>query len=65
MIKALCWNARSINTQGSMERLQTLKTMHQLDMIAVLEPFADNSQLNTVRIHLQMEHAVSNSNGKI
>ncbi|KAG5606082.1 hypothetical protein H5410_027574 [Solanum commersonii] len=55
---------RSINTQGSLERLQTLKKMHQLGMIVVLEPFADNSQLNTVRVHLQMEHAVSNSNGK-
>ncbi|KAK6793167.1 hypothetical protein RDI58_006620 [Solanum bulbocastanum] len=28
MIKALCWNARSINTQSSLERLQTLKKMH-------------------------------------
>ncbi|KAH0705908.1 hypothetical protein KY285_010432 [Solanum tuberosum] len=56
---------RSINTQGSLERLQTLTKMHQLDMIAILEPSADNSQLNIVRVHLQMDHAISNPNGKI
>ncbi|KAK4707383.1 hypothetical protein R3W88_033072 [Solanum pinnatisectum] len=65
MIKTICWNARSINTQSSLERLQTLKKMHQLSMIAILEPFVDISHLNNVRIHLQMDHAVSNPNGKI
>jgi len=61
----MCWNARSINTQGSLERIQTLKKLHQLSMIAILKPFADTSQLNIVRIQIQMDHAVSNPNGKI
>ncbi|XP_049391508.1 uncharacterized protein LOC125855898 [Solanum stenotomum] len=65
MIKTLCWNARSINTLGSLERLQTLKKLHNLSMIAILEPFADNSHLNSYRIKLNMENACCNSNGKI
>ncbi|XP_015167780.1 uncharacterized protein [Solanum tuberosum] len=65
MIKAICWNARSINTKGSLERLQTLKKLHHLSIIAILEPFADNSQIDKVRIHLQMDQAASNPNGKI
>ncbi|WMV45637.1 hypothetical protein MTR67_039022 [Solanum verrucosum] len=39
--------------------------MHQLSRIAILEPFADTSQLNIVRIQFQMDHAISNPNGKI
>ncbi|KAH0775105.1 hypothetical protein KY290_012242 [Solanum tuberosum] len=65
IIKVICWNARSINTKGSLERLQTLKKLHQLSIIAILEPFANNSYIGTVRSQLQMDHAVSNDNGKI
>ncbi|KAG5570445.1 hypothetical protein H5410_060211 [Solanum commersonii] len=65
MIKTICWNTRSINTQGSLERLQALKKIHHLSMIAILEPFVDNSHINIVRIQLQIDHAVSNPNGKI
>ncbi|XP_015161207.1 uncharacterized protein [Solanum tuberosum] len=48
---------RSINTQGSLERIQKLKKLHHLTLIAVLEPFTDNSQINMLRIQLQMDHA--------
>jgi len=43
MIKAMCWNTRSINTKGSLERVHNLKKIHNLSMIAILEPFSDNS----------------------
>lgn len=43
MISTICWNARSINTQGVLERLQRLKNFHGIFMIAILEPFSDNS----------------------
>jgi len=65
MITTLCWNARSINTQGSLERIQTLKKMHNLTMIVILEPFADSSQINSYRIQLNMDKAHSNPNAKI
>ncbi|WMV50073.1 hypothetical protein MTR67_043458, partial [Solanum verrucosum] len=55
----------STNTKGSLERLQTLKKLYHLSFIAILEPFADQSNIDIVRIQLQMDHAVSNSNGKI
>ncbi|WMV30196.1 hypothetical protein MTR67_023581 [Solanum verrucosum] len=55
----------SINTLGSLERIQNLKKLHNLSMIAILEPFADNSHLNSYRIKLNMENACCNSNGKI
>ncbi|KAH0709402.1 hypothetical protein KY284_010829 [Solanum tuberosum] len=58
-------NTRSINSQGSLERLQTLKKMHNLSMIAILEPFSDNSHINTCKIQLNMEQAYCNNNGKI
>lgn len=65
MIKVICWNARSINTKGSMERLQNLKKMYNLALIVVLEPFYDNSHLNSFRIKLGMDKAACNQNGKI
>jgi len=45
MINVICWNARSINTKGALERLQTLKKMHHLSIIAILEPFANGKIL--------------------
>ncbi|KAG5576483.1 hypothetical protein H5410_056617 [Solanum commersonii] len=39
-------------------KTSTLKKMHQLSMIAILEPFADNSHLNIVRIQLQIDQAL-------
>ncbi|KAG5605830.1 hypothetical protein H5410_027322 [Solanum commersonii] len=65
MIETLCWNARSINSQGSLERLQTLKKMHNLSIIVILEPFSNNSHINTYKIQLNMEQAYCNNNGKI
>ncbi|KAK4731257.1 hypothetical protein R3W88_024245 [Solanum pinnatisectum] len=65
MMNAICWNARSINTQGSLERLQSLKKIHHISIIAILEPFTDKNQINNYRIMLNMDHAISNDNGKI
>jgi len=65
MITTLCWNARSINTQGSLERVQTLKKLHNISMIVILEPFADQVYINSYRIELSMDQACSNQNGKI
>ncbi|TMW83798.1 hypothetical protein EJD97_000710, partial [Solanum chilense] len=61
----LCWNARSINTLGSLERLINLRKIQKLSMIAVLEPFANNSQLELYRMKLMMDFCYSNSNNKI
>ncbi|KAG5580317.1 hypothetical protein H5410_050944 [Solanum commersonii] len=58
-------NVRGINTQGVLERLKMLKKMHQLSIIAILEPFSDNSQVQNFKNQIDMEHAVSNCNGKI
>ncbi|KAM3285381.1 hypothetical protein P3S67_024180 [Capsicum chacoense] len=65
MINTICWNARSINTKGALGRLQHLKNVHKLSLIAILEPFSDNSQLNTYKNHLRMDKAYCNLNGKI
>ncbi|XP_055800396.1 uncharacterized protein LOC129869819 [Solanum dulcamara] len=65
MISTLCWNARSIDTQGALDRLQRLKDYHKLSMIAVLEPFSNKSQLHFYRIQLGIDNAMSNSNNKI
>lgn len=65
MIKTLCWNARSINTKSSFERIQNLKKMYNIALIAILEPFSDNSQLNSYIIQMGMDNAVCNPNGKI
>ncbi|WMV32834.1 hypothetical protein MTR67_026219 [Solanum verrucosum] len=63
--RVLCWNARSINSQGSLERLQTLKKLHNITLIAILEPFADNVQINTYKSQLNMDQVHYNNNGKI
>ncbi|KAK6791450.1 hypothetical protein RDI58_010531 [Solanum bulbocastanum] len=65
MISTIIWNVRGINTQGVIERLRNLKIIHQVSMIAVLEPFSDSAQLNTFKSMLAMDNAVSNINGKI
>lgn len=65
MLKAICWNARSINTKSSLERLQTLRKMYHLDLIIIIEPFSNNNQINIVRMQLQMDYAIGNLNGKI
>lgn len=65
MISAICWNAKSINTKGALERLQQLQKMHNLSLIVILEPFADNSQLNHFKILLNMDRTTCNPNGKI
>ncbi|KAK6780088.1 hypothetical protein RDI58_022272 [Solanum bulbocastanum] len=65
MISTIIWNARGINTQGVIERLKNLKIIHQVSIIAVLEPFSDTAQLNTFKSMLAMDQAISNSNGKI
>ena len=50
MIKLLCWNARSINTFGALERLINLRTLHNLSMVAILEPFSNQSQVDSYRM---------------
>ena len=65
MISLICWNARSINTFGALERLINLKKIHKLTMIAILEPFANSSQLEAYRLKLLMDFCYSNSNNKI
>ena len=65
MFKTICWNARSINTKSSVQRLQFLRKLHQFYLIVILEPFANNNQLNIVRLQLNMDHAISNSNEKV
>ncbi|KAH0773495.1 hypothetical protein KY290_010632 [Solanum tuberosum] len=39
--------------------------MHNLSMIAILEPFAENTQINKYKIQLNMDKAFFNKNGKI
>lgn len=38
---------------------------HKLSIITILEPFTDNSQPNICRIHLMMDEATCNPNGRI
>lgn len=65
MINSITWNVRGINTQGFMERIKNLKTIHHIDFISILEPFCDSSQLIKLRIQLNMEYDVHNPNSKI
>ncbi|KAG5599223.1 hypothetical protein H5410_030593 [Solanum commersonii] len=65
MISTIVWNARGINTQGVIERLKNFKNIHHVSMIAVLEPFSDNNNINMFKSMLSMDNATSNSNGKI
>ena len=65
MISFICWNARSINTLGALQRLINLRKIHKLSMIAILETFANHSQLEFYRMKLLMDFCYSNSNNKI
>ncbi|KAH0773513.1 hypothetical protein KY290_010650 [Solanum tuberosum] len=65
MISIICRNARSIDTQGALNRLQRLEDYHNLSMIVVLEPVSNKSKLNSYRVQLRMGNAIHNSNTKI
>ena len=65
MIKFLCWNVRSINTFGALERLINLKKLHNISMMAILEPFSSYDHIDAYRLQLLMDHSYSNSNNKI
>ena len=65
MIKLICWNARSINTFGALERLINLRKLHNLSMLAILEPFSNQSQVDSYRMQLLMNQGHSNPNNKI
>ena len=56
---------RGINTQGVLERLKMLKKLHHLSVIAILEPFSDSVHIQSFKVQLSMENAISNCNGKI
>ncbi|KAG5606119.1 hypothetical protein H5410_027611 [Solanum commersonii] len=57
-------NTRS-RSRGSLERIQTLKKLHNITLIEILEPFSDNDHINTYKIQLNMDQAHYNDNGKI
>lgn len=65
MINTICWNARSINTQGAHERMQNLKKIHNLAMIGILELFAGQQQIHSYGNKFLMDHANSIPNNKI
>ncbi|XP_055814708.1 uncharacterized protein LOC129884436 [Solanum dulcamara] len=48
-----------------MERIKLLKNIHHISIIAILEPFSDNTQLQYFRNLLNMDYATHNPNGKI
>ena len=59
------WNVRGINTQGVLERTMKLKKLHQLSIITILEPFYDIVHVQSFKVHLNMDNATTNCNGKI
>ncbi|TMW99761.1 hypothetical protein EJD97_001994, partial [Solanum chilense] len=61
----LSWNARSINTFGALERLINLRKIHNLAMIAILEPFTNHSQLDFYRMQLLMNQGHCHPYNKI
>ena len=65
MISTIIWNVRGINTQGVLERLKVLRKMHQLSIIAILEPFFDNVNIQNFKVQLNMDNVISNCNSKI
>ncbi|KAG5606113.1 hypothetical protein H5410_027605 [Solanum commersonii] len=61
----LSWFKSFQPNYGSLERVQTLKKLHNISMISILEPFADQLYINSYIIQLSMDQACSNQNGKI
>ncbi|XP_019252919.1 PREDICTED: uncharacterized protein LOC109231741 [Nicotiana attenuata] len=64
MISTLTWNVRGIRTAGVIE-LRILRKLHNISLIAVQEPFLDDTYLNNFKIQLSMHYATSNTNNKI
>ena len=51
--------------QGVVERLKLLRKMHQLSIIVILEPFSDSTNIQSFKMDLNMDNAISNYNSKI
>lgn len=65
MIKSLFWNIRSINSNGSLERLKQLIRSQKLPFVALCEPFCKATKLDKYKRILGYANAYANSNSQI
>ncbi|XP_060202481.1 uncharacterized protein LOC132630915 [Lycium barbarum] len=65
IVKTLFWNIRSVKSQQAFHRVQMLNKHHKFFLIALMEPFQHQRQIQQYRRKLGMPYANSNCNGKI
>ncbi|XP_075083544.1 uncharacterized protein LOC142167279 [Nicotiana tabacum] len=65
MIKTLIWNIRSVKIQQAFQRVINMQKEHGFFVIALMEPFQNQSFIQKYRRRLGMDAAISNVNGKI
>lgn len=65
MISAFKLNVTGINTHRVTERLKILRMIHHLSIIAIMEQFSYSVFVQNYKVHLDMENATSNCNGKL
>lgn len=65
MIKAIIWNIRGMRSKEAFDRLIRLVKLHNVNFIALQEPFLGPYHIEDFRNLLGFEHALSNNNSKI
>ncbi|XP_070032638.1 uncharacterized protein [Nicotiana tomentosiformis] len=65
MISVIFWNIRGVNTKKALPRLKTLIAIYNVELVAILEPFASINQIKRCRRFLGYQHCVSNTNCQI
>lgn len=58
MINILCWNIRGVRSKGTMPHLSYLLTNHNIDILVLLEPLVDYTNLEQISKTLRFDNSI-------
>lgn len=56
MINTLCWNIRGVRRKGTMSHISHLLINHNIDILVLLEPMVDYTNLEQIKNQLKFDH---------
>lgn len=65
MINFLFWNIRGVSRAPNFRRLKYLVHHHSIQLVAICEPKIQAAKIHSIRMRLNMDHAVFNIEGDI
>ena len=65
MIKFMFWNIRGVSRAPNFRRLRYLVKHHSIQLVAICEPKIQVAEIHSIRMRLNMDHAIFSSTGDI